>query len=330
MFQEIKFGDNDTLSAITSSMIHADYLFLLTDVDGLYTANPRKDTSARLIELVESTAAIRTQGIPLPSRPPPEMYRQLITSIACYSEHGDSWLELRYRRDGNKTDRGRDRYRSRRDDDHHLEPQPCLSLYDSRVPRRDFRSEHRQAGAHDRRTRYLRHPRRRCETLKAWTRHTLTPAGAVVIDSGAHSVLSHRESGGRLLAAGVLSVRGAFASGQAVRVLVRKGAASADSRDMEAAREEYVRGLAPTRPTTPRATAVSPPQGAEPDEMEEPIPDHGLSVEPVVAAEKHEGEWEVEEVGRGLANYNSMQIEKVKGLNRCVYPAVYGTLFLCS
>ncbi len=38
-----KFGDNDTLSAITSSMVHADYLFLLTDVDGLYTSNPRKD-----------------------------------------------------------------------------------------------------------------------------------------------------------------------------------------------------------------------------------------------------------------------------------------------
>jgi glutamate 5-kinase len=60
--QEIKFGDNDTLSAITSSMIHADYLFLFTDVDGLYTANPRKDSSARLIEVVESTSAIRTQG----------------------------------------------------------------------------------------------------------------------------------------------------------------------------------------------------------------------------------------------------------------------------
>ena len=165
--------------------------------------------------------------------------------------------------------------------------------------------------------------------LKAWTRHTLTPAGAVVIDSGAHSVLSRRESGGRLLAAGVLSVRGAFASGQAVRVLVRKGAASADFQDMEAAREEYVRGLAPTRPTTPRATAVSPPQCAESDESEELIPGHGVPVEPVAAAEKHEGEWEFEEVGRGLANYNSMQIEKVKGLNRSVFPTVYGPLFLC-
>lgn len=60
--QEIKFGDNDTLSAITSSMIHADYLFLLTDVDGLYTSNPRKDPSAKPIQIVSSIAAIRSQG----------------------------------------------------------------------------------------------------------------------------------------------------------------------------------------------------------------------------------------------------------------------------
>lgn len=43
-------------------MIHADYLFLLTDVDGLYTANPRKDPDARLIEEVESVSVIRNQG----------------------------------------------------------------------------------------------------------------------------------------------------------------------------------------------------------------------------------------------------------------------------
>lgn len=60
--QEIKFGDNDTLSAITSSMIHADYLFLLTDVDGLYTTNPRKDPGARKIDVVTSVTDIRSQG----------------------------------------------------------------------------------------------------------------------------------------------------------------------------------------------------------------------------------------------------------------------------
>ena len=51
--QEIKFGDNDTLSAITAAMVQADYLFLMTDVDGLYDKNPRTNPDARIIEVVE-------------------------------------------------------------------------------------------------------------------------------------------------------------------------------------------------------------------------------------------------------------------------------------
>ena len=62
IYKEIQFGDNDTLSAITSSMVHADYLFLLTDVDGLYTANPRKNPDAKQIEVVDSIPAIRLEG----------------------------------------------------------------------------------------------------------------------------------------------------------------------------------------------------------------------------------------------------------------------------
>jgi glutamate 5-kinase len=50
---EIKFGDNDTLSAITAAMIHADYLFLMTDVDCLYDINPRHNPEAKPIELVK-------------------------------------------------------------------------------------------------------------------------------------------------------------------------------------------------------------------------------------------------------------------------------------
>ncbi len=44
-------------------MIHADYLFLLTDVDGLYTSNPRKDPNAKHIDVVTSISAIREQGM---------------------------------------------------------------------------------------------------------------------------------------------------------------------------------------------------------------------------------------------------------------------------
>ena len=50
---EIKFGDNDTLSAIVASLIDADLLILLSDIDGLYTDNPRENPEAKLIERVE-------------------------------------------------------------------------------------------------------------------------------------------------------------------------------------------------------------------------------------------------------------------------------------
>ncbi|MDR2450886.1 MAG: glutamate 5-kinase [Candidatus Accumulibacter sp.] len=46
---EIKFGDNDTLGALVANLIDADCLIILTDQQGLYTADPRKDPAARLI-----------------------------------------------------------------------------------------------------------------------------------------------------------------------------------------------------------------------------------------------------------------------------------------
>lgn len=50
--EEIKYGDNDWLSALVSTVIDADWLFLLTDVDMLYTANPRNNPKAEPIPLV--------------------------------------------------------------------------------------------------------------------------------------------------------------------------------------------------------------------------------------------------------------------------------------
>lgn len=49
---EIKVGDNDTLSAIVASNIQADLLVLLSDIDGLYTTDPHKNTDATLIPYV--------------------------------------------------------------------------------------------------------------------------------------------------------------------------------------------------------------------------------------------------------------------------------------
>ncbi len=51
---EIKFGDNDTLGALVANLIEADALVILTDQKGLYSADPRKDPSARFIDEAEA------------------------------------------------------------------------------------------------------------------------------------------------------------------------------------------------------------------------------------------------------------------------------------
>ena len=60
--QEIVIGDNDTLAAIVAESVGADLLVLLSDIEGLYTADPRKDPTATLIrqvpELTEEILAL--------------------------------------------------------------------------------------------------------------------------------------------------------------------------------------------------------------------------------------------------------------------------------
>ena len=52
--EEIVIGDNDTLAAIVAESVRADLLVLLSDIDGLYTADPHADTDAKLISRVEA------------------------------------------------------------------------------------------------------------------------------------------------------------------------------------------------------------------------------------------------------------------------------------
>ncbi len=49
---KLKIGDNDTLSALVASLVDADLLILLSDIDGLYTANPLFDPAARLLPVI--------------------------------------------------------------------------------------------------------------------------------------------------------------------------------------------------------------------------------------------------------------------------------------
>jgi glutamate 5-kinase len=62
---EMQFGDNDTLSALVASLVRADKLILLSDIDGLYTDDPNKDAHASLIRdvrVIDDTILAMAKG----------------------------------------------------------------------------------------------------------------------------------------------------------------------------------------------------------------------------------------------------------------------------
>lgn len=51
---EIRVGDNDSLAALVAALIHADLLILLSDIDGLYTEDPKQNPHAKMVKVVET------------------------------------------------------------------------------------------------------------------------------------------------------------------------------------------------------------------------------------------------------------------------------------
>ncbi|KAI8999118.1 glutamate 5-kinase [Trametes punicea] len=367
---EIKFGDNDTLSAITSSMIHADYLFLLTDVDGLYTSNPRKDPNAARIDVVTSIASIRSQvstktlgsnlgtggmetkliaaeiataagvmTVITSSKDPRNIFRIIEYNSALKSGVNTPLSGLQSGRSSPEPHSVEDNLTptSYTREDASATPTPSVDGSSSspspvsqgqRPPHTLFMPSAMPL-----------------RDLKSWTSHTLYPSGSVIIDSGAHHVLSKRESGGRLLAAGVLGVRGAFASGQAVRILIRKRHPGETSDKSEGrteggsptpSRTTYPDGTTTTAPNTPEinpaaslSSSIStldplPTVSEEltPSTTLKPLPEEDTVV--IERGVDDTTDWELEEVGRGLANYNSAQIDRVKGLRSSYIPQLLG------
>jgi glutamate 5-kinase len=65
---EIKFGDNDTLGALVANLVEADCLIILTDQQGLFTADPRKDPNATLISEARAGTRSGSDGWAAPAR----------------------------------------------------------------------------------------------------------------------------------------------------------------------------------------------------------------------------------------------------------------------
>ncbi len=180
---ELRFGDNDTLSALVAVAIGADELVLLTDVDRLYSGNPRTDAQARPIEEVRTLAELE--------------------SLAHVAEGGGQWgtggMTTKLTAARIATSSGiRVRLADGRD------PAVLDALFAGERVGTVFQPSPTPLA--DR---------------KGWLAHALVPRGSLRVDAGAEKALL--QQGASLLAVGIQAVEGEFGRREAVRVLAGDG-----------------------------------------------------------------------------------------------------------
>ena len=252
--KEIKFGDNDTLSAITAAMISADYLFLMTDVDCLYTANPRTDPNAAPIDVVRDisglTADVSSRGSALGTG---GMSTKIVAAILATSagvttvitkssKPGNVWEIVNYL----------EALKTQSVSQTVIQSDASTTL-PSAVP-----SYFPDPPLH---TRFLPSPTP-TRDRSFWLLHGLAPHGTVYIDEGAYRALRNKAG---LLPVGIVDVEGTFAQHQAVRLVAVKriqplsqhrtrAFVSASSQNFESDSSEP---QTPTIPGTPKEALAS-------------------------------------------------------------------------
>ncbi|MEA2268290.1 MAG: glutamate 5-kinase, partial [Solirubrobacteraceae bacterium] len=213
---EISFGDNDFLAAQVAILIGADQLVLLTDTDGLYTADPRVDPSARLLGEVsdfESLGALQIghSTSPLGSGG----MRSKVVAAEMATAAGIPTVICNGRRPG------------------------ALGAV--------------LAGSPDEGTRFPAQEAR-YSSFKLWLRYAKPSHGTIVVDAGAARAL--RDGGTSLLPVGIVEVRGGFDAGDAVHVTEGASAIGKGITNYSAHELRQVMGLksSQVREVLPRAT----------------------------------------------------------------------------
>jgi glutamate 5-kinase len=180
---EIRFGDNDRLAARVAQMTSADMLVLLSDIDGLYNADPRRDAGAQHIPLIyEIGSQIEAMA---GSAPPGYSSGGMVTKLAAARIAMGAGCHMLI---------AQGRPRGARGPLAAIEAGVRASLF---LPRAEPRS-----------------------ARKAWIAGAVNPAGALTVDDGAASALRKGKS---LLPAGVIAVEGTFERGDCVIVRTRAG-----------------------------------------------------------------------------------------------------------
>jgi glutamate 5-kinase len=180
---EIRFGDNDRLAALVAHLIDADRLVLLTDTPGLFTADPRVDDSASLIEeIVEFDQRLEEMAGGPGS---PAARGGMASKLAAAKIAAWSGVETVIAHSGR--------------------PDVVLDAV---------------AGSDGVGT-VFRPRSGRLSARKLWIAFALPSSGRVVVDDGARQALEHRQKS--LLAAGVRQIEGTFGVDEAVEVVDERG-----------------------------------------------------------------------------------------------------------
>ncbi|SCU88497.1 LAFA_0E13036g1_1 [Lachancea sp. 'fantastica'] len=200
---EIKFGDNDTLSAITAALCGADYLFLLTDVDCLYTDNPRTNPDATPILVVPDMA----QGLP-----------GVKTDSGSGSDVGTGGMATKLIAAELATNAGVNTIIMRSSEPHNISKvvhyvqsleTPSSSVEDL-VQLQQQEQQKLQLHGVPFHTRFVADKSgMHLKNREFWMLHGLVSHGTVIIDQGAFAALTRKEKAG-LLPAGVIDVEGHF------------------------------------------------------------------------------------------------------------------------
>jgi len=230
-----KFGDNDTLSAITAAMVHADYLFLMTDVDCLYDKNPRTHIDAQPIEVVEDVASLEADVSSAGSSLGTGGMSTKIVAARLATSAGVTTVITRSSSPGNIANIVNHVQALKQGLTGDISSLPVTPGEGSSLAN-SLSSLHvdatREPPLH---TRFLPDPFP-IRDRSFWLLHGLAAHGTLYIDTGAHRALASKAG---LYAAGIVDVEGVFAQQEAVRLVVVE---SKDSKWSSAAHENSVDG----------------------------------------------------------------------------------------
>lgn len=181
--EEMKFGDNDHLSALVATLLEADLLVILSDVEGVYDKDPRAHADARLISLISEPKGLRRANVG--TSVSAAGTGGITTKLGAAEEAAAAGI-----------------------------PTVIASGMHNGVLAKVF------AAADEIGTLILPEPHR-LTSRKHWIAYNLKPAGAVVVDQGAQDAVVRK--GKSLLPSGLKDVRGAFGVGECVQCLDLEG-----------------------------------------------------------------------------------------------------------